>query len=325
MKKNNHIKQLRYLIEWLLLKSIQVVAPLIPRNLIVRISEQIGKLAFIFDTRGRITGEANVKCAIQSGQLTNVNPQNLILKSYQHFSRSAIDLFWGKRLNKKNYSKYIQIEFEDKKAHDEAIKNGAIWITPHYGSFEWISLAMGFLNVPFVVIAQDFRNPMLTNIFKKSREHSGHQIISSNRAVIKLMKTLRKKGHAALLTDLYVNPGKESVPIKCFSRITSVTRLHAFLHHQTKLPIIPGIAVPCSDGSYLMKVLKPIEYSPNLDEQKIAQKCWDVFEKKIRDFPEPWLWMYRYWRHKPQTSEFEEYPFYAKESEKFDNWINNPS
>ena len=64
---------------------------------------------------------------------------------------------------------------------------------------------MGFLEVPFHVVAQDFRNPMLTEIFK-IREHSGHQVISSNRAVIKLLKTLKRNGNAALLTDLNVKP-----------------------------------------------------------------------------------------------------------------------
>ncbi len=317
------MRHLRYRIEWFFIKSMQLIAPLLPRALIVMLSEQIGKLAFIFDTRGRITGIANSKCVMESGELVNINTQEMILKSYQYFSRSMIDLFWGKRLNKNNYSKYIQIEFEDKVAHEQAIKNGAIWVTPHYGSFEWISLAMGFLEVPFVVVAQDFRNPMLTEIFKNSREHSGHQVISSNRAVIKLLKTLKRHGNAALLTDLNVKPSKEAIPIKCFSKITSVTRLHAFLHHQTKLPIIPGISIPCNDGSYLMKVLKPIEYSSDLNEQETAQKCWDVLEKSIKDFPEPWLWMYRHWRHKPILSKENEYPFYAKESVSFEKWMSN--
>ena len=210
------MRHLRYRIEWFFIKSMQLLAPILPRPLIVMLSEQIGKLAFVFDNRGRITGIANSECVIKSGDLDNINTQEMILKSYQYFSRSMIDLFWGKRLNKNNYSKYIQIEFEDKIAHEKAIKNGAIWVTPHYGSFEWISLAMGFLEVPFVVVAQDFRNPMLTEIFKNSREHSGHQVISSKRAVIKLLKTLKRNGNAALLTDLNIKPSKEAIPIKCF-------------------------------------------------------------------------------------------------------------
>ena len=175
MKKN--LKQVRHCIEWFLIKCIKFGAPIIPRTLVVELSKFIGRLAFVFDNRGRLTGMANAKCAIDSKENTSYKTRQIIIKSYEFFSRSAIDLFWGRNLNKNNYSDFIQFEFEDKDAHERATKQGAIWITPHYGNFEWLSLAMGFRGTPLTVIAQDFRNPLLTNIFKTAREHSGNEII----------------------------------------------------------------------------------------------------------------------------------------------------
>ena len=67
------MRHFRYRIEWFFIKSMQLIAPLLPRALIVVLSEQIGKLAFVFDTRGRITGMANSKCVIESGELVNIN------------------------------------------------------------------------------------------------------------------------------------------------------------------------------------------------------------------------------------------------------------
>ena len=81
MKINKHMRHLRYRIEWFFIKSMQLIAPLLPRALIVMLSEQIGKLAFVFDTRGRITGIANSKCVMESGELVNINTQEMILKS----------------------------------------------------------------------------------------------------------------------------------------------------------------------------------------------------------------------------------------------------
>lgn len=323
MKKN--LKQVRHCIEWFLIKCIKFGAPIIPRTLIVELSKFIGRLAFVFDNRGRLTGMANAKCAIDSNEITSYKTRQIIIKSYEFFSRSAIDLFWGRNLNKNNYSDFIQFEFEDKDAHERATKQGAIWITPHYGNFEWLSLAMGFRGTPLTVIAQDFRNPLLTNIFKTAREHSGNEIISSKKAVIKLLKTLKRGGNTALLTDLNVKPSRDAIPIKCFSKITSVTRLHVFLHQKTGLPIIPAISLPCSDGSYLMKILKPIELSSTSTEKQIAQKCWDVFIPFMSQFPEPWLWMYRHWRYLPQKEDSESYPFYAESSEKFEVWLRENS
>ena len=323
MKKN--LKKIRHQIEWFLVKCIELLAPIIPRSFIVSFSKLIGRLAFTFDTRGRVTGIANAKCAIDSGELTNCKPEQMIMKSYELFSRGTIDLFWGRTLNKNNYSDFIQFEFEDTPAHENAVRQGAIWITPHYGNFEWLSLAMGFRGTPLTVIAQDFRNPLLTNIFRTARARSGHEVISSRKAVIKLLKTLKKGGNTALLTDLNVKPSRDAIPVECFSRITSITRLHAFLHLKTGLPIIPAIAIPCSDGSYLMKILKPIEFVTTSTEKQIAQKCWDVFEPFINHFPAPWLWMYRHWRYEPNHNNNKCYPFYAEKSENFENWLRENS
>ena len=98
-----------------------------------------------------------------------------------------------------------------------------------------------------------------------------------------------------------------------------------FLHQKTGLPIIPAISLPCSDGSYLMKILKPIELSSTSTEKQIAQNCWDVFIPFMSQFPEPWLWMYRHWRYLPQKKDNENYPFYAESSEKFELWLRENS
>ena len=319
------VKQLRYYLEWVAIKCMKLLIPLVPRALLLPIAKNLGTAAYIFDRRGRKTGIANVRAVNKLKKLSKSNSEELILKSYQQFALSMCDLFWSSNINKTNYSKFIQVEFENKKAIEKASRNGAIWVTPHYGNFELISLVMGFRNIKFTVVAQDFRNPRLTAIFKRAREHSGHKVISSKRAVVRLLKTLRSDEHVAFLTDLTVAPGAESVPVQCFSLITSVTRLHAFLNSKTNAPIIPGISIPCSDGTYIMKILSPLKIPEGCDQTAIAQKCWDVFEPYISEFPEPWIWMYRHWKYKPRETIGVNYPYYSHVSKKFDSWIKESS
>ena len=312
-------KQFRYYMEWVAVNCMKFLIPLVPRAFLLPIAKNLGTIAYIFDRRGRKTGIANVQATIESKGISYSNPNELILKSYQSFALSMCDLFWASNLNQQNYSKFIQVEFENRDEYEKARQNGAIWVTPHYGNFELISLVMGFYKTKFTVVAQDFRNPRLTKIFKSAREHSGHKIISSKRAMVRLLKTLKSNDNVAFLTDLTVPPGSESIPIRCFSLITSVTRLHAFLHSKTNATIIPGISVPCSDGTYIMKILRPLDIPKGCDQTEITQKCWDIFEPYIRKFPEPWLWMYRHWKYKPR--ETENYPYYSHVSKKFDTWL----
>jgi len=318
-------KQFRYYLEWIAINCMRFIIPLIPRALLLPIAKNLGTIAYIFDRRGRKTGIANIRAANELKNFSDSNFDELILKSYQYFALSMCDLFWASNINETNYSKFIQVEFENKEAYEEAKRNGAIWVTPHYGNFELISLVMGFHKTKFTVVAQDFKNPRLTAIFKRAREYSGHKVISSKRAVVRLLKTLKSNENVAFLTDLTVPPGAGSIPIHCFSLITSVTRLHAFLHSKTNAPIIPGISIPCSDGTYIMKVLSPLKIPKGCDQTIIAQKCWDIFEPYIREFPAPWIWMYRHWKYKPREPVNENYPYYSHVSKKFDSWIKESS
>ena len=82
--------------------------------------------------------------------------------------------------------------------------------------------------------------------------------------------------------------------------------------------MIPGIAIPQDDGSYVMRVYPPLEIASDSDPTAVTQACWDVVESQVRAFPEPWLWMYKHWRFRPRGAEGERYPPYANHSKAFD-------
>jgi lauroyl/myristoyl acyltransferase len=317
-------KQLRYRIEWLAITFMAWLIPLLPHRVMLAMANGLGKLAYLLDRRGRETALENVRCVSTEGTLPCADPEQLVQKSYQYFARSMCELFWATRLNEENYSKIIQLDIEDREAYNQAVKEGAIWVTPHYGNFEWISLMMGYRNHPFTLVAQDFKNQLLTEIFSRQRQLSGHKVISSRRAMVRLLKVLRSGKHAAFLTDLNVQPDSAATPIHCFSFLTCVTGLHAFLHQRTGAKVIPGIAIPCSDGTYLMKMFPPVDIPPDCSTAEITQKCWDVFEPHIRDFPEPWLWMYKHWRYLPEKNA-DNYPHYSRRSRKFDLLLKQPN
>ncbi|MEM9280660.1 MAG: lysophospholipid acyltransferase family protein, partial [Verrucomicrobiota bacterium] len=189
--------------------------------------------------------------------------------------------------------------------------------TPHYGNFEWIALIMGFRGYKFTIVAQDFKNPSLTETYKKNREISGHEVIPQRGALRKLLANLKSGGHAAFLTDLTIRPSKAATVIECFGRKTCVTGIHAELMKRTSLPVIPGICIPQEDGNYLIRGFAELRFGPEDSDQSIAQACWNVFEEVIRENPAPWLWMYKHWRFLPNDHETN-YPSYARQNDKFD-------
>ncbi len=316
------LKKLRYRLEWLLVLCAMAVIPLLPRPAILALSRGLGCLAYLVDKRGRTTALQNLRAAFPVEAMPVAELRRIARASYRHFAQSMCDLFWGRRLTHGNFSNFARFEFEDDEAVRAAKTTGAIWVTPHYGNFEWIALCMGFRGYPFCIVAEDFKNPLLTTLFTRCREHSGHTIIPQERAMIRLLKHLKHGGHAAFLPDLTVRPSNAATVIDCFGLRTSVTLLHAMLAQRTDLPIIPGICLPQSDGTYVLKGFRPLEIPDGATTQQIAQACWNVFEPTIRNAPAPWLWMYKHWRYRPRDSDQgDRYPAYANHAKAFDKLV----
>jgi len=237
-----------------------------------------------------------------------------------------LDLLWSPRLTAENFSRYIELENLEETARYGPERSIMI-ACYHYGNFEWLSLACGFLDLKGTIISQEFKNALLDPIFKKLREQSGHELIPRQGGIVRLYKVLRRKGRTALLVDLTLHPKMPSVAIDCFGLKTSVTSAHAWLNEQTGVPIIPAHCEPLPNGRHRL-VFHPKIETAGRSHQQVAQACWNSFEPYVRKNPGPWLWMYKHWRYKPAATD-RPYPFYSRPHRRFDKRIgaggeNNP-
>jgi len=308
-------KKIRYQLEYLAVKWLAFSIPLMPRKLAQWTGKIIGDLAYLFDKRGRTTALENLKLVF--GDSKDETERIRIAKDcYRGFGRVVMDQFWSPRLNESNYLEYCTLKFDEVEEVEKVKETGAIWVTPHYSNFEWIAMIMGFQGYHFTIVARDFKNPKLTPIYKKNREMSGHEVIPPLRALLRLLKNLKRGGHAAFLSDLTIAPSKAATIIECFGQKVCVTAIHAQLMRRTGLPVIAGICKPLPDGRYLLQGIKAITLSPGDSDQKIAQACWDAFEPYIRENPAPWLWMYKHFRYISKDGVGDQ-PSYARSSEAF--------
>jgi lauroyl/myristoyl acyltransferase len=126
-----------------------------------------------------------------------------------------------------------------------------------------------------------------------------------------------------LLVDLTVSPKQGAVVIDCFGLKTSVTSAHAWLSQQTGAALIPAHCEPLPDGRYRVVIHKTIAVA-GATHQQIAQACWNSFEPYVRNYPAPWLWMYKHWRYKPIKPD-RPYPFYAQSWQGFERLLGDDS
>jgi Kdo2-lipid IVA lauroyltransferase/acyltransferase len=312
-------KRIRYRLEWAGLLAATKLIPLLPRSACLGLARVLGYLMSIFDRRGREVALANLEMAF-GDDLSILQRRKIARESFQHFARAMVDFLWSPRLTRENLSRYIELENFEETQRAGGPERSILIACYHYGNFEWLSLACGYLGLPGTIIMEPFKNSLLDPIFKQLREQSGHELIARDRGIIRLYKVLRRKGRTALLVDLTVPPTQGAVAIDCFGLKTCVTSAHAWLHEQTGVPVIPAHCEPLSDGRYRLVFHRKIDMRTGMTHQQFAQACWDSFEPYVRKNPAPWLWMYKHWRYKPSNAQ-RPYPFYANVELRFDKLV----
>jgi len=312
-------KRPRYRLEWIGLLLATTLIPLFSRRACYHLAQTAGALLSFLDRGAYQIALSNLEVAF-GDRFAPRERRKIVRKSFQHFARTMVDLLWSPRLTQKNFSRYIELQNFEEIARATGPEHSMIVACYHYGNFEWLSLAGGFLDLKGTIISQEFKNSLLDPIFKKLREQSGHELVPRERGIIRLYKALRRKGRTALLVDLTVPPAQGAVVIDCFGLKTSVTSAQAWLHEQTGAPIIPAHCEPLPDGRYRLIFYLKVEPTAEMTHQQIAQACWDSFEPYVRKNPAPWLWMYKHWRYRPAKAD-RPYPFYANFSRTFDDML----
>lgn len=313
------MKKIRLKVETYLVKFGVWLLPKLSRSQFLLLCQGVGLAGYAIDYRGRATALENLRVAFAPEGITPAQARRIALGCYQNFARTFLDLFWvaGQSDPVQVTKKLVTWHAEDPGTVAHAHAHGSLWLTLHFGNFELLSLIVGTFGFSFVTIAQNFKNADLTAIFARLRQCTGHHIIPKEGAMLRFVKELKRGGHASLLTDLTVKPGRTATVVTCFGLKTCTTNLHTTLGSRLGLPLIPALCIPRDDGTYLSLVTPPLHAPDHPTPEAMAQAIWDRFEPVIRENPECWMWMYKHWRYLPGTAEDTRYPAYANPSRPF--------
>jgi lauroyl/myristoyl acyltransferase len=316
-------KSWRHRLEWGGVRLLAFLIPRLSRSAAVKFAQIAGAFAARFDFQGRRVALGNLQAAF-GDRFSPDERARITRQSYQQFAGTMIDLFWNPRINAQNWRDFIEFQGWDEFARTVGPSGPCIIAACHYGNFEWFSLAAAYQGLVATIVSQEFKNPLLDPIFNQLREQSGHQFVRREGAIVKLYKTLRRGGTAAILVDLTLHPRQPSVAIDVLGMKMSVTFAHVWLHRRTGRPIVPVHQEPLPGGRCRVVFHPRLEIPSDASDQEIAQLCWDQFEPVVRQNPSPWLWMYKYWRFRP-TNATRPYPYYAHSVPRFDRLLAQQS
>src|SRR4051794_10618820 len=169
----SRVKRLRYQLEWLGLVGATKLVPLLPRNLCRFLASSLGTLASFLDRQGRKVALANLEAAFGEA-MSPRRRVGVMRSSYRHFARSAVDLLWSPRLTVSNFRDYIEFENFEETGRNTGPERTFVMACFHYGNFEWLGLACAFAGLPGTIVAEEFKNQRLDEVYRKLRQQSGH-------------------------------------------------------------------------------------------------------------------------------------------------------
>jgi lauroyl/myristoyl acyltransferase len=309
-----------YRLERWALRGALFLLPQLPHDWLRGLAWALGGVVAHVDRRGRRTALENLRVAFPQASLAE--RRRWCRQSYQVFARTYLELFWSRNLAKGSHEAFWDLVYESAETA-RSMAQGCIFACPHAGNFEWLSLAAGYAGYPSMIVAEDFKNPALTPIFAELRETSLHTLISSEGALLRLHRHLRRGGRTALLCDLTLPPQQSAVVVRAFGLETCVSAAPAALAQRLGIPVVPCVALRLPDGRHAMRFLNPISVSPAESITQAAQRIWDALEPLLRRDPPIWMWMYKHWRYLPPQRSPAEFPAYANASKRFSKLLTH--
>jgi lauroyl/myristoyl acyltransferase len=302
----------------------QILAKAIPklsRHACVGLGQFLGALAYHFDAHGRRIGIANITAAL-GDRYSEPALRQMVRMSYQNFAVTMLSLFWSSRITEDNAHKYLEMagfESVTKMAQEEG--RGIVFVCAHEGNWEWAALAFSLQVGWASIVVEDFKNPALTDIFVRLRSRDRHRIIPQDKSILKMLRAVLRGESAGLVGDLNLDPSGAAVAIKAFKRNNvglemCVSRLHGVLATRGNALLVPVLTLPLPGGRCRVMAQKPIATTEG-GERLLCQRTWEVFEAFILEHPELWLWAYKHFKYKPESS-MREYPFYAAPNSHFE-------
>jgi KDO2-lipid IV(A) lauroyltransferase len=152
------------------------------------------------------------------------------------------------------------------------------------------------------VIGREVYDPRLDQLLVKNRESVGLKNISTAAGVKPLLKVLRSGEFLGILAD-QDSSRVRGIFVNFFGMPARTPVGPVLLAYKTLSPIVPMVIIRIENNRYRIIVKPQVELAFSDNREKdvtdTLQRCTDVLESLIREYPDQWLWMHDRWKSKP--------------------------
>jgi len=141
---------------WLL----NLLASMLPTSVMRTIGAMVGGTFHAVDKRHRRIALINADIVF-GDRMPEGEKRAMIKRGFQHFGIAMMETLAAKRITERNFLDYVEWSSLDQFYQGLKAGKGVILCSAHYGNWEIMNLALGYLKLPLSAMARPIDNPLV--------------------------------------------------------------------------------------------------------------------------------------------------------------------
>ena len=290
---------LRQAVEYHCARTAVFLLSLFPLGAALWIGRRLGDLWRLIDARHRRTAEA------QAAERLGLSPgeaRKFVRRNFRNYGMSLAEFARLTRMRADDFRRYIDLaEFADFCRGLLAEGKGVVFITAHFGNWEWCNSTATTLGFTGGSIARPLDSPRLNEYVRSIRERNGLRILDKQGAIRKALGALRNNELVGILIDQ--DAGRNGLMSPFLGKPASTITIPVELAMRTGSPMIVVALKRGGENGRLFTLLygrEPIRPDPEAEPEAETRRMVDALNaelgKLILEAPDQWFWIHRRWK-----------------------------
>jgi len=277
------------------------VARIVPLKAMLPWASFLGYLGYRASKRYRNVALKNLTLAY-GDSLSEAEKHKIVENVFRNFAKSAIAEFpYVGAMSPDAIRSLVTISKEEEDYLWSMYRRGKgiLFITGHFGNFEFAAKRVAIEGISLSVVARMDRNAVLADLFNGIRRDGGYEVLGRGNAAKPVIQRLKAGKVVAMLPD----QKSEDVWVPFFGRPSGTVAGPAIIALRTGAPLVPCFCVRQPGDTHKVIVMPEIDTTNTGDQAADVERIMtDVnasIESAVREYPDQWLWLHDRWKVQP--------------------------
>ena len=286
------MKHIKYFFQFLLIiisfVIFKILGPSLSSKLGGKIFERIGPFF-----RSKKIIHSNILKAFPEIDNKKINELSRLM--WNNYGRVFAEYIFIKEFRSGKLSSNIEIEGQEILEEIVKFNKQVVFVSGHLSNFELMAMHLEKTGIKLAAIYRPLNNIYLNVIMEKIRKKyiCKNQIEKGIAGTKKLLQYFKSGKSIALMIDQRVSEG-----IRCnlFGQKALTTTIPAQFVKKFKCNIVPIHIERKANQTFLLEIMKPLNFDNDQSIENITLKLNQVLEKMIIKNPHQWIWSHNRWK-----------------------------